>query len=88
MTKASHLIPRDMSAHPRAYWPDYKTSVARSPRNALLSMEATITEETGPVFGHDLLGDYDNNLILNFNQGKAPAVGERVRVYGRIRLLS
>ena len=84
MAKTRRLIPRDMSAHPRAYWPDYKTSVPRSPRNALLSLDPTVTEETGPVFGHDLLGEYDNNLILNFNQGAAPAVGERIRVHGRV----
>ena len=84
MTKASTLNPRDLSAHPRPYWPDYKTSVTRSPRFALLSLDPTVTEETGPVFGHDILGPYDNNLILNFNQGEAPAVGERIRIHGRV----
>ena len=78
------LIPRDRSAHPDAYWPDYKTSVVRAPRNALLSLESTVTEETGPVFGHDILGGLDNNLILNFTQGDAPAIGERIRVHGRV----
>lgn len=85
MPKASTLNPRDPSAHPRAYWPDYKTSVVRSPHNALLSLEATPTEETGPVFGHNILGKYDNDLIQNFTQGTAMAVGERIRVHGRVR---
>ena len=78
------LIPRNRAAHPPAYDPDYKTTVPRSPRWALLSLESTITEETGPVFGHGLLGPLDNNLIVNFTKGKAPAVGERIRVHGRV----
>ena len=78
------LIPRNRSVHPVPYDPDYKTSVARSPNLPLLSMDSTPTEETGPVFGQSLLGEYDNNLILNFSRGKAPAIGERIRVHGRI----
>ena len=78
------LIPRNRAIHPVPYDPDYKTSVPRSPKQALLSMESTLTEETGPVFGHNLLGEYDNNLILNYTQGKAPAVGERIRVHGQV----
>ena len=78
------LIPRDRSAHPVAFDPDYKTSVTRSPSLPLLSMPSTPTEETGPVFGHGLLGKLDNNLILNFTQGAAPALGERVRVHGKL----
>ena len=78
------LIPRDRAIHPAAYDVDYKTSVVRSPRQPLLSMESTPSEETGPVFGHDLIGKWDNNLILNYTQGKAPAVGERILVHGRV----
>ena len=78
------LIPRNREIHPPAYDVDYKTSVVRSPRQPLLSMESTPSEETGPVFGHDLIGKWDNNLILNYTQGKAPAVGERILVHGRV----
>ena len=78
------LIPRNREIHPPAYDVDYKTSVVRSPRQPLLSMESTPTEESGPVFGHDLIGPWDNNLILNYTQGAAPAVGERILVHGRV----
>ncbi|RMD92535.1 MAG: protocatechuate 3,4-dioxygenase subunit beta, partial [Alphaproteobacteria bacterium] len=78
------LIPRDRSAHPPAYDPDYKTTVTRSPRWPLISVDSTPTEETGPLFGHDLIGPLDNNLILNFTGGKAAAVGERILVHGRV----
>lgn len=80
----SPLIPRDRAAHPVPYDPEYKTSVPRSPKWALLSMDSTATEETGPVFTRDLLGPHDNNLIENYTQGQAQAVGERILVHGRI----
>jgi protocatechuate 3,4-dioxygenase beta subunit len=43
-----------------------------------------VTEETGPVFGDALIGPLDNNLILNYTRGGAPAVGERILVHGRV----
>jgi len=76
------LMPRRRELHPVPYDPNYKTSVTRSPKLPLLSMECTPAEETGPRFGHDLIGKLDNNLILNFTGD--PAVGERIRVHGRV----
>ncbi len=84
MSDLGPLVPRTRGAHPVAYDPEYKTSTTRSPKWPLLSLESTRTEETGPVFGHNLLGPLDNNLILNFSHGKAPAIGERIRVHGRV----
>ena len=62
---AAPLIPRDRTAHPVARDEAYKTSVTRSPALPLLSLESTPAEETGPRFGHNLIGALDNNLILN-----------------------
>lgn len=84
MTDLGALIPRNRAAHPVAYDADYKTSVTRSPNLPLLSMESTLTEETGPRFGHGLLGALDNNLILNWTKGAAPAIGERILMHGRV----
>ncbi|GAA5080810.1 protocatechuate 3,4-dioxygenase subunit beta [Roseibacterium beibuensis] len=78
------LIPRDRSAHPVAYDPQYKTSVTRSPSLPLLSLESTPTEETGPRFGHSDLGALDHDLIRNWTKGKAEAIGERILVHGRV----
>ena len=83
MSDQKPLMPRRREVHPLPYWPDYKTSVARSPSLPLLSMESTTSEETGPRFGHSTLGPLDNNLIENYTQGAAKAVGERVRLHGR-----
>ena len=80
----ARLIPRNRAVHPVAFDVDYKTSVTRSPRLPLLAMESTPSEETGPRFGHGLIGALDNNLILNWTRGESAAIGERILVHGRV----
>lgn len=75
---------RDRTWHPPALTPSYKTSILRSPRNALLSLPTTVSEETGPVFGHDMLGPLDNDLIRNYAKNGEEAIGQRILVYGRV----
>ena len=77
------LFQRDRTWHPPALAPDYKTSVARSPRQAMLSLEATVSELSGPRFGHSDIAPGDNDLITNYAQGGDP-VGERIIVHGRV----
>ncbi|WP_269932764.1 protocatechuate 3,4-dioxygenase subunit beta [Aminobacter sp. HY435] len=75
---------RDRAWHPPAFTPIYKTSVLRSPQKALLSLDNTISEITGPVFGHDMLGELDNDLIHNFAKPGESAIGQRIIVHGRV----
>ena len=75
---------RDRQWHPPAYTPDYKTSVVRSPQRALLSFDNTLSEITGPVFGHSILGELDNDLIHNFAKPGESAIGQRIIVHGRV----
>ncbi|MBZ9655508.1 protocatechuate 3,4-dioxygenase subunit beta [Phyllobacterium lublinensis] len=75
---------RDRQWHPPAYAPDYKTSVVRSPQRALLSFDNTLSEITGPVFGHSILGELDNDLIHNFAKPGESAIGQRIIVHGRV----
>lgn len=77
-------FPRDRAWHPPALTPWYKTSVKRSPQSALLSLNATISEITGPVFGHGMLGPLDNDLIHNFAEPGESAIGQRIIVHGRV----
>ncbi len=74
---------RDRTWHPPAFSPGYKTTVLRSPRNALLSLDNTISEITGPVFGHDMIGELDDDLIRNFAKDGDP-IGQRIVVHGRV----
>tara|TARA_R100000935_G_scaffold5170_5_gene11937 strand:+ start:1109 stop:1840 length:732 start_codon:yes stop_codon:yes gene_type:complete len=75
---------RDRNWHPPALAPAYKTSVVRSPQKALISMNTTLSEQTGPVFGHNMLGALDNDLILNYAADGEMAIGQRIIVHGRV----
>lgn len=75
---------RDRACHPRAFSPDYKSSVLRSPQRSLISFPNTISEITGPVFGHNMLGALDADLIHNFAKPSESAIGQRIIVHGRV----
>ena len=75
---------RNFSRQPPAYAPEYKSTVFRSPRKALISIDSSYGEITGPAFGHDIIGDSDNDLILNFAKPGQSAIGERIIVHGRV----
>jgi protocatechuate 3,4-dioxygenase beta subunit len=75
---------RDRQWHPPAYAPAYKTTILRSPQRALISLDNTISEITGPMFGHDMIGELDNDLIHNFAQPGESAIGPRIIVHGRV----
>jgi protocatechuate 3,4-dioxygenase beta subunit len=81
--KPAEFFMRDRNMHPPAHHPGYKTSVTRSPRLPLLTLQQTASEITGPTFGHDDLGELDNDLTLNFSHGGMP-VGERMILRGRV----
>jgi protocatechuate 3,4-dioxygenase beta subunit len=78
------FLQRNTDAHPPAFTPGYKTSVLRSPRNALISIQNTLTEATGPSFSRDELGARDNDLITNFAKDSLP-IGQRIIVHGFVR---
>ena len=82
--KRGGFIPRDREWQPDALTPPYKTSIKRSPQAALLSFPSTLSEETSPVFGHNLIGDLDNDLILNYAAPGQSAIGPRIIVHGRV----
>src|SRR2546423_12971026 len=78
------FVMRDTTSHPPAYAPGYKTSILRSPRNGLISLQHSLSEVTAPVFRAEELGPLDNDLIMNYAKGGLP-VGERVIVHGYVR---
>jgi protocatechuate 3,4-dioxygenase, beta subunit len=83
MSKPGEYFQRDRQWHPPAFTPHYKSSVSRSPRNALLSLEQSLSEITGPTFGHGDIDPIDNDLIKNFAHGGDP-IGERIILHGRV----
>lgn len=82
------FVMRDRRWHPPAYAPGYKTTVARSPSQALMSIQVpTPSERSGPDFGHFVVGTHDNDLLLNYREGTARdglPIGERIIVHGRV----
>lgn len=82
MTRCA-LIQRDREWHPPAYTKDYKTSVARSPKHALLSLLNSPSELSGPTFGHGDVDPIDNDLLRNYATTGDP-IGERIIVHGRV----
>jgi len=78
-------IPRDRDWQPPALAPEYKSSRLRSPQQPLLSLPTTLSEETGPVFGHSLLGPQDDDLIHNYAAAGESALGPRILVHGQVR---
>ncbi len=77
------FIQRDRTQHPPPFTPDYKTTYLRSPRLALWSLQNSLSEVTGPVFGPEELGPLDNDLILNYAKTGEP-IGERIVVHGHV----
>jgi protocatechuate 3,4-dioxygenase beta subunit len=59
----------------------YRASVRRAPRQPLITFPHTASELTGPVYGHNPIGETDNDLTRHF--AEAPQ-GERIIVSGRV----
>lgn len=83
MSDQGSFYQRDRARHPPPLTPAYRTSVLRSPQRPLISLENTLSEMTGPVFGPSLIGPLDNDLIRNFAQTGDP-IGPRMILYGRV----
>lgn len=83
MMPDSEFHQRDRDQHPPPVTPIYKTSMFRGPTRPLVSLQNSLSEVTGPVFGPAELGPLDNDLILNYARGGEP-VGERIIVHGRV----
>ena len=83
VTPGEEFIQRDRTRQPPAFTPIYKTSVLRSPRIPLWSLQNSLSEVTGPIFSPSELGPLDNDLILNYAKDGEP-IGERTIVHGRV----
>lgn len=84
MTRPAEYYQRNRALHPPALTPGYKTSVARSPRQSLISLENTVSEITGPRFGHSDIDARDNDLLTNYARPGEGPIGERIILHGRV----
>ena len=84
MQPPAEFYQRNRDRHPPALTPGYKTSVARSPRYSLISLQTSVSELTGPVFGHADINAGDNDLLSNYAQSEQGPIGERIILHGRV----
>ncbi|HXF54923.1 MAG TPA: protocatechuate 3,4-dioxygenase subunit beta [Hyphomicrobiaceae bacterium] len=77
------MRPRDWTSHPRYIEPSYRSTVLRGPTKPLIPLKHTLSELTGPVFGHDSVGPLDADLTRNGRRNGEP-LGERIIVTGRV----
>ena len=77
------FYPIDKNIHPKSYFPDYKSSILRSPKKNLVSIDTIISDLYGNVLDKNDLGLLDNDLTRNFNKHNEP-IGERIVVYGKL----
>jgi protocatechuate 3,4-dioxygenase beta subunit len=61
--------------------PQYASTRLRAPKQPALRIPPTMTEVSGPIFGHERVGPLDHDLT---RQHDAEPVGQRVFVVGRV----
>jgi len=72
---------QSLAAHPARLSPDYRSTVKRSPQQPLIPMRHTLSELTGPVYGHETVREHDNDLTI---QARGEPLGERIIVHGHV----
>lgn len=80
---SGEFIQRNPAVHPPAHTPNYRFTVLRSPRNALITLHNSLSEVTAPSFRREDLGAIDNDLIMNYAKDGLP-IGERIIVHGYV----
>ena len=79
----SLIYPRESNvAHAPRLSPAYKSTVLRSPTKPLIVVPHTLSELTGPVYGHETVREHDHDLTI---QHKGEPLGERIIVHGHVR---
>ena len=76
------VYPREsLKAHPANASPDYGSTAKRAPSQPLILLPHTLSETTGPVFGHASVRPGDSDLT---RQHQSEPLGERIIVSGRV----
>lgn len=75
--------PIDWKVQPPYLHPPYKSTVLRSPTRTLVPLPQSLSEVTGPVYGHSDVGELDHDLTRNAARTGEP-LGERILVNGRL----
>jgi protocatechuate 3,4-dioxygenase beta subunit len=68
-------------SQPERRYEGYKSTTLRNPREPLILIPQTLSELTGPVYGHGAVRGGDNDLTRQF---PGEPLGERITVSGRV----
>lgn len=79
----SHYGPKAYDDHPPFKYPDYKSTVLRSPTKDMVRIIETLSETTGPGPAWGDISEEDADLTTNSGTGEA-GIGERIIVTGRV----
>ena len=83
MTTPLIIKPRDWSTQPKYIDSGYRSTALRGPTKPLIPIRQSLSELTGPVFGHESVGKLDADLTKNARRNGEP-LGERIVVGGRV----
>jgi protocatechuate 3,4-dioxygenase beta subunit len=72
---------RDWAFNPGYLHAPYRSTTLRGPTKPLIALPQTLSELTGPVYGHDAVSDIDADLTINGRTSGEP-IGERIIVSG------
>lgn len=73
----------NFDVHPPHLYPDYKSTIFRSPTKPLLLVREHLNDIRMPVFGESVLGQFDHDLTKNARVNGEP-IGERIKIAGRV----
>src|SRR5437763_8042445 len=68
-------------SQPTRIYEPYKSTLLRNPAQPLIFLPHTLSETTGPVYGHTAIAENDNDLT---RQHAGEPLGERIIVSGRV----
>ena len=71
----------DVEVDPPLLYPDYVATRTRAPKRPLLLLPHTLSEVTGPVYGHERIGELDHDLT---QQHPGAPLGERIILHGQV----
>jgi len=66
---------------PERRYDAYRSTILRNPRKPLIQIPQTLSEITGPLFGHNPIGENDHDLTCHF---AGEPQGQRMHLSGRV----
>ena len=84
MTNLRTINKMDWDSHPAFLDEGYQSTLLRGPTKPLIPIPQTVSELTGPVYGHESVGPLDHDLTKNAIMNGEP-IGERIVVTGKLQ---